>query len=183
MEVALLGGSFNPPHIGHLMAATFVRATLGSDKVWLMPAFHHPFGKTLEAFEHRVRMCEEMARDAGTWLEVNPVEQELGGEGRTVDTLTALVARHPEARFTLVIGSDIVKDLPHWKEFERIEQLARILVLHRAGHPAEGAVGPPMAEVSSTEVRTMLEQGRLPRWLVPAPVLAYAQREKLYGLK
>lgn len=65
MDIALLGGSFNPPHVGHLMAAVYVRATLRAREVWLLPSFHHPFGKQLAPFEARVEMCEAMARDTG----------------------------------------------------------------------------------------------------------------------
>ncbi|MHB8875875.1 MAG: nicotinate (nicotinamide) nucleotide adenylyltransferase [Myxococcaceae bacterium] len=180
--VALLGGSFNPPHVGHLLAACYVRATQPVDAVWLMPTFRHPFGKQAVEFEHRVGMCEALARDSAAWLKVSRVEQEAGGEGRTVDTLTHLVAKHPGHRFTLVIGSDILKDLPMWKDFERIRELAKVLVLYRAGYPAPEAVGPPLALVSSTEIRRQLEAGQAPGELVPRAVLAYANEHGLYGL-
>ena len=76
MQVALLGGSFNPPHVGHLLAAQYVRATQGVDEVWLMPAYRHPFGKALESFEHRVRMCELLCQDS-----LGLDEDEPGGAG------------------------------------------------------------------------------------------------------
>lgn len=180
MEVALLGGSFNPPHVGHVLAAHYVRSTEPVDEVWLMPSFRHPFGKTLVVFEHRLRMCELIAKDASGWLKVSDVEREVPGEGRTVDTLDHLVAKHPGWRFTLVIGSDILKDLPHWKDFDRIERLARVLVLHRAGFPSPRAVGPPLAEVSSTDIRQRLLAGELPVGLVPRAVLAYVREQGLY---
>jgi len=182
LEVALLGGSFNPPHVGHLIAAHYVRATQPVDEVWLVPAYRHPFGKPLADFEHRVRMCQAICADASGWLRVSEVESEIDGEGRTIDTLLRLKQTHPGHRYTLVIGSDILKDLPHWKEFERIRELARVLVLHRAGHPSPMAVGPPLAEVSSTQIRAMLERGELPVELVPRAVLQYARAHHLYGL-
>lgn len=182
MRVALFGGSFNPPHVGHLLATNYVYATQGVDEVWWMPAWNHPFGKALEPFEHRVAMCREIAKDASGWFQVSEVERDVGGEGRTVDTLAFLTKRHPEHAFTLVIGSDIVKDLPHWKDFARIQQLARVLVLYRAGHPSPGAVGPPLAEVSSTEVRELLARGEMPTELVHARALEYARQHKMYGL-
>ena len=182
MDVALLGGSFNPPHVGHLLAAHYVHATQRVDEVWLMPAHRHPFGKALEPFEHRVRMCELLCAETSGWLRTSLVESEVEGEGRTVDTLDFLHRRYPGTRFTLILGSDILKDLPSWKDFERIRTLARVLVLHRAGHPAPEAVGPPLAEVSSTQVRAVLARGELPGELVPRAVLAYARAERLYGL-
>lgn len=180
MQVALLGGSFNPPHVGHLLAAHFVRATQPVDEVWFLPAFRHPFGKQLVSFEHRVRMCELICADASGWLKVMETERDVPGDGRTVDTLEHLQIRYPSFQFTLVIGSDILPDLPKWKAFDRIEQLARVLVLHRAGYPAPNAFGPPLAEVSSTEIRARFERGESPDQLVPAPVLAYAKANGLY---
>ena len=180
MRVALFGGSFNPPHVGHLLAATYVRATQGVDQVWWVPAANHPFGKPLTAFEHRLAMCRAIAADTSGWLKVSPVEQELGGEGRTVDMLEHLTAAHPGVAFTFVIGSDILKDLPHWKNVERIRELATLLVLHRAGHPAPGAVGPPLVEVSSTGIREKLARGEDVSDLVPRRALEYALANGIY---
>ena len=183
MQVALLGGSFNPPHVGHLMAATYVHATQGVDEVWLMPSWQHPFGKQMEAFEHRVAMCDAMCRETSGWLKTTTIEREEGLTGRTVDTLALLVARYPDVRWSLIIGSDILRDLPHWKDFHRIQEMARVIVLYRAGYPAPDTVGPPLAEVSSSQVRDMLSRGVEPSELVPAGVLAQARASGLYGLK
>jgi nicotinate-nucleotide adenylyltransferase len=182
VQVALLGGSFNPPHVGHLLAAQYVHATQGVDEVWLMPTFRHPFGKVTAPFEHRVRMCERLCQETSGWLKTSEVEREVGKDGRTVDTLDFLQARHPELRLTLIIGSDILKDLPYWKDFERIQRMARVLVLYRAGYQAAETVGPPLALVSSTEIRERLGRGELPDDLVPGSVLAYAREHGLYGL-
>ena len=179
-RVALLGGSFNPPHVGHLIAAGFVRATQPVDEVWLMPAHRHPFGKELAAFEHRVKMCEALCADTSGWLKVSQAERDVPGEGRTVDTLEHLRRVYPTAAFTLVIGSDILADLPKWKAFDRIQQLAQVLVLNRAGHPAPGAFGPPLVEVSSTEIRSAFARGEEPVGLVPRAVLDYAREHRLY---
>ena len=181
MEVALLGGSFNPPHVGHLLAAQYIHATQRVDKVWLMPTFRHPFGKASVEYEHRLRMCQLVAEETSGWLEVSDVERQLGGDGRTVDTLSFLTERMPHVRFSLVIGSDILKDLPSWKDFPRIQQLARVLVLYRAGFPAQGTVGPPLSQVSSTEIRQAMEAGQDVSPLVPWRVLQYAREHRLFG--
>jgi nicotinate-nucleotide adenylyltransferase len=180
MHVALIGGSFNPPHVGHLLAAHFVRATEPVDEVWLVPADEHPFGKPLAPFEHRRQMCELLRADASGFLKTSDVEHALGGAVRTVDTLRHLAARFPSNRWTLVVGSDIVADLPKWKEPDAIQSLARLLILNRAGHPAPGAVGPPMAHVSSSEVRSALAGGGDVSHLVPRAVLDYIARAGLY---
>src|SRR5437660_1568301 len=105
-RVALLGGSFNPPHVGHLMAALYVRSVLGDDEVWLLPTFHHPFGKPTLGYEHRVAMCEAAARDVGPWLKVSRAESEVKAtEGRTIDLLESMLPKHAGTQFRLVIGS------------------------------------------------------------------------------
>ncbi|WP_224371443.1 nicotinate (nicotinamide) nucleotide adenylyltransferase [Hyalangium versicolor] len=185
MRVALLGGSFNPPHVGHLLAAQYVHATQEVDEVWLMPAYHHPFGKALAPFEHRVKMCDLLCLDTSGWLKTSRVEEAVaqsGGAGYTVETLAYLKERYPERSFSLIIGSDILKDVPKWKSFDRIEQMVRVLVLYRAGYPAPGTLGPPLAEVSSTQIREMLARGQRPSELVPRQVLDYAHQSNLYGL-
>lgn len=182
-EISLLGGSFNPPHVGHLMAALYLRATLGSDEVWLLPSFIHPFGKPLEAFEDRVAMCEAMATDVGPWLQVSRAEAEVGGEGRTIELLEWLLPRNPEVTFRWVIGSDILADLPKWKAWDRIESMVKVTVLHRAGYPSARALGPPMVEVSSTEIRKRLEAGETPDELIPCRSLEVARARGLYGLR
>lgn len=182
-QIALLGGSFNPPHVGHLMAALYVKSTLQVDEVWLVPSFHHPFGKPLEPFEDRVAMCEALAADVGPWLKTSRAESFVGGEGRTIELLEWLLPRMPQAKFRFVIGSDILADLPKWKAWDRVSQLVQITVLQRAGYPAPEALGPPIVEVSSTEIRRRLETHDAPGDLVPAKVLEVARARGLYGLR
>ena len=119
------------------------------------------------------------AAEKATWMAGEAI-QALGGNGYTVDTLRALHRRWPRRRWTLVVGSDIVSELPRWHEVEEIRRLARILVLNRAGHPAPGAVGPPLAYVSSSEVRAAIAAGRGGEGLVHRDVLAYIERHRLY---
>lgn len=182
-QIALLGGSFNPPHVGHLMAALYLRSTLGCDEVWLVPSFNHPFGKPLAPFDDRVAMCEAMAEDVGPWLKISRAESEVGGEGRTIELLEWLLPQHPGVKFRWVIGSDILSDLPKWKSWDRIEQLVAVTVIHRAGYPSSRALGPPMVEVSSTEIRKRLDAGEAPTDLVPRRALEVARARGLYGLR
>lgn len=182
MNVALVGGSFNPPHVGHQLAALYVRSTLPVDEVWFVPTWKHPFGKPHEAFAHRVAMCRALADDLGPWFKVSEAEAEVGGQGRTIELLEWLLPRHPDARFRFVIGSDILADLPNWKDWDKIQALVQVTVLHRAGFSAPNAIGPPLAQVSSSEIRRRLEAKDPPTDLVPRSVLEYAQAHHLYGL-
>ena len=183
-RVALLGGSFNPPHAAHLMAAMWVLSSGKADQIWLVPCFRHPFRKKLCSFEHRHRMCELAVQGLFRrgLVQVCRAEEELGGESRTLDTVQHLQARHPEHGFSLVVGADILGDRTSWYRFDEIERLVDLVVVGRAGYdaPPDGAVVLP--NVSSTEVRRLLresEHGRVGD-LVPAAVLAYINEHGLY---
>ena len=189
-HVALFGGSFNPPHVGHLLAAAYVRAVTDVDAVWLMPAFVHPFGKELAPFDARVGMCAALAAQL-TGVEVSRVEEEVGADGRTIRTVEHLLARWPGTRFSLVVGADIVAEWHRWMEFERLAELARPIVLGRTGFsPPEHVTGPlakalflwdvPMPRVSSTDVRDRLAAGSAVDHLVPRAVLKEIRERGLY---
>lgn len=181
MRIALYGGSFNPPHVGHLLVTSYVLATADVDELWLMPSYRHPFGKELAPFVDRVEMCSRLAALFRRGVAVTSVESEVPGEGRTVDTLEYLVERHPSCSFRLVIGSDILDDAPKWKQWERVQELAPPILIARGGHPHVRATGPEMPRVSSTEVRTLLATGDAAvERLVPRTVLEYVQMRGLY---
>lgn len=179
--IALFGGSFNPPHVGHLLVTAYVLATQEVDEVWLMPAHRHAFGKELAPFHHRVEMCALLAATFARGVRTTTVEAEVPGAGYTVDTLRYLVERHPDHRFRLVIGTDILDETHAWKDFEQVERLAPPLVVARSGHPHPlGAGLPEMPEVSSTRIRKGLVAGEDVSAWVPREVLAYVERAGLY---
>ncbi|MGC3999673.1 MAG: nicotinate (nicotinamide) nucleotide adenylyltransferase [Anaeromyxobacter sp.] len=180
-RVALLGGSFNPPHAAHLMAAYWTLATQDVGEVWLMPTWSHPFGKALAPFEDRVRMCE-LAAAALRGVHVCPAERELAGDplaGKTARVLEHLVQKHPDHRFSLVIGADILPDTDKWYRWDRVQALATLIVIGREGFPpVPGA--PALPAISSTEVRERLARGEDVSGLVPRKVLAYVAERGLY---
>ncbi len=189
-HVALFGGSFNPPHVGHLLSVAYVRAVADVDAVWLMPAVRHPFGKQLAPFEDRVALCEalvETLEGAG----VTRVEAEDGLDGRTIHTVQRLLSHYPDHQFSLMVGADIVGDWHKWFEFERLAQLARPIVLGRTGYRTERPASGPlqdalflwetlMPEVSSTEIRRRLAAGLSVNHLVPRAVLREIDARHLY---
>jgi nicotinate-nucleotide adenylyltransferase len=179
--VAILGGSFNPPHVAHLMAAYWALATQDVSEVWLLPAYQHPFGKALAPFEDRVRMCELAAR-AIRGVAVCTAEAELAGDplvGKTARTLEHLHARHPDHRFTLVVGADVLPDTDKWYRWDRVEELAHVVVVGREGYPpVPGA--PTLPAISSTLVRERIARGEDVVGLVPRSVREYVERRGLY---
>ncbi|HRE90590.1 MAG TPA: nicotinate-nicotinamide nucleotide adenylyltransferase, partial [Myxococcota bacterium] len=107
-RVALYGGSFDPPHNGHVLLATWVlsRATPPLDALWLLPAAGHAFGKALTPFQTRVAMLERAFAHLGPKVRVEPIENTLPTPSYTVDTVRALCAQHPGTEFSLIMGSD-----------------------------------------------------------------------------
>lgn len=187
VSVALFGGSFNPPHVGHVLAVAYVLSVGLVERVLVVPVFEHALGKRLAPFAHRF----EMSRRAFGWLpgvEVSSIEERLGAPSRTLRTVEALEAEHPDWRLRLLVGSDITGEIEKWHAFDEIERRAPPLVLPRAGSAPAGGAPALLPEVSSTAVRQLLE--RLARGeavgaelsaFVPRAVLDYISEQTLYG--
>lgn len=179
-KIALLGGSFNPPHVAHQMAALWALSCGGADQVWFMPCHRHPFGKALAPFDLRVEMCQaacgvfppERAR-------VTRIEAEDPRESRTLFTVRLLRERHPDLSFALLIGADILTEQESWYRFDEIQQLVEILVVGREGYPSPEGV-PVLPPVSSSEIRRRLGAGQDVRALVPDDVLQHIHYHSLY---
>ncbi|MFT7519343.1 MAG: nicotinate-nucleotide adenylyltransferase [Kiritimatiellia bacterium] len=172
MRIAVYGGSFNPPHVGHAMVASWVRWADLADEVWLMPAANHAFGKQLPDFSDRVRWCEALAGSLGAWARVTSIEQSLGSPSYTLHALDALSARNPGGELRLLIGADNVPQLPRWHRWGEIKDRYDPLVVGRAGYERWSPEGAPVFPgVSSTEVRRRLADGESVSGLVPASVL------------
>lgn len=201
-RVGLLGGSFNPPHIAHVMAALAVYATEQIDHLWVLPTASHAFGKDLAPFADRVRMAHLAFRHFAGGAAVLDLENRLPHPSYTVNLLRVLHLLRPGIKPVWIAGSDILVDLPRWREPEIVQQLARIVVLPRAGHdassspvtavdvdddapvPLSGVTRSPLQvalpELSSTEVRARLRDGRGARGLIDHEVLAYIERRGLF---
>jgi nicotinate-nucleotide adenylyltransferase len=198
MRVALFGGSFDPPHVGHQLACLYVLLTYPVDEVWMVPVFRHAFDKRSAPFVHRVAMCERAAAAIGTAVRVSTIEQELAGPSYTLLTVRALKERHPEHDFALVIGTDLIKERERWYGWPELAQLVPFLVLGRGGVAREkGALPTPgqpygqphdqlheegieLPEVCSTAVRARLGEGKLPHGWVARAVLSYIREQGLY---
>ncbi len=181
MKVFVFGGSFDPPHVAHVLAVAYLISTQEPDRVLVVPCLRHPLGKELTPFHQRLTMCER----AMGWLprtEISRVEEDLGGESKTLRTLEHLRALHPDWRMRLVVGADILPEGDRWHAFDRIIELAPLLVLGRAGFEAEGVSQALLPDVSSTAVRDAIRGGHVARIesLVPRAVLSYIEANGLY---
>lgn len=181
-SVALLGGSFNPPHVAHLMVAYWALSTQRVSQVWLLPTYRHPFGKGLAPFADRVEMCR-LAAKALRGGHVCEAEAELADDplvGKTVRTLEHLTEKHPNTCFSLVVGSDVLNESSKWYRWDRVTQLARIIVAARAGHASGKSGGLMFPQISSSDIRDRIARDEDVSDLLPRAVLEYIQEHDLY---
>ena len=170
MRIAIYGGSFTPPHLGHALVAAWVVWTGRADQVWLVPVGGHAFGKAQAPFARRARWCSLLAETVSEHVRVETIEETLPKPSYTLNTLRALQERHPEHSFRLLLGADNLPDLPRWHRWEEIARDFEPLVVGRVGYASPPDV-PAFPGISSTDVRARLVEGRAADALVPKAVL------------
>jgi nicotinate-nucleotide adenylyltransferase len=189
MAKGILGGTFNPPHLAHLIVAQEVREALELDEVVLIPTSVHAFkGPASASPRHRAAMTE-LAAAGDPGLKVDRIEVQRGGTSYTVETLRSLREREPGTDWTLILGRDNLDELPQWRESAALPDLARVVVTTRGGSLAAPGlpfggrcvlVRVPALEVSSTAIRSRVAAGRSIRYWVPPAVEAYIREHGLY---
>jgi nicotinate-nucleotide adenylyltransferase len=179
-ELAILGGSFDPPHFGHVFLACYALSLRRTERVLVIPVYQHAFAKPLSPFEDRLQMCRLAFRDLQR-VEVSDVERELGGVSRTLRLVDALEQRYPDHRLRTLVGSDILAERSRWQAFDEIARRAPLLVADRAGHTqADAASRLVLPEISSTAIRGALARGEHDVATVPQGVSDYARQQGLY---
>lgn len=178
MRVALFGGSFNPPHVGHQLLALYVLETAPIDELWLVPTFQHAFDKPLVSFQDRCRMCLLAVQALGPRVRVSDVEAQLGGPSQTLRTVERLRLDHPDTAFSVVIGADLRGEVDTWFQAETLRRTVPFIEVGRAGQQIAGVA---MPAISSTEIRAALAAGRDTAAWVPKTVLDYITSLGLYG--
>jgi nicotinate-nucleotide adenylyltransferase len=195
--VGILGGTFNPPHLAHLVCASEARAQLALERVVLIPTGvppHKPMEQEPGA-AHRLEMCRLAADGHRDWLTVSSIEVDRGGPSYTADTLREIHASQPGDELTFIVGGDMAWSLPSWREPEAILGLASVAVAERAGARREevrerldamaGAgrityIDVPRLDISSSALRRRVREGRPLDYLVPDPVADYIEQRRLY---
>ncbi|MFI5232216.1 MAG: nicotinate-nucleotide adenylyltransferase [Gemmatimonadales bacterium] len=187
MRIGIFGGTFDPPHVGHLLAASDAHEALGLDRVLFIPAAGQPLKSAIVAPPaDRLAMVERLVAGDPRFT-VDPIEIERGGLSFTVDTLRALRERwrsDTALALVLLLGADAAATLPQWREPAEVAALAEVVVLSRAGGGTGAAVGRAIdtrrVDVSSTEIRARVAAGKSIRGFVPEPVAAYIEGRRLY---
>jgi len=189
-RIGVFGGTFDPPHIGHLVAAVDAHQALELDVVLLVVA-NAPWQKLgsreISAADDRLAMVAAAVGEKA-WLQVSDIEIRRGGLSYTADTLHALLAEEPDAELFLILGNDAAAGFATWERHEEVAQLATLVVVDRPGTPTPiddafewTRIDIPELEISSTELRQRIADGRSVEYLTPPGVVAYLAGRDLYA--
>jgi nicotinate-nucleotide adenylyltransferase len=189
-RVGLFGGTFDPPHVGHLVTAVNVRHALDLDLVVMMVAnvpWQKEGSRAITPAPDRLAMVEAAVRDVAG-LVPGRQEIDLGGPSYTADTLAVLASEYPGAEFFTIIGDDAAAGLRTWTRWEEVVDRSRLVVVDRPGEHVDVdgdiewiRVEVPRLEVSSTDLRARFTDGRPLDYLVTQPVLDVIRSRGLYG--
>lgn len=185
-QVGILGGTFNPVHIAHLITADQVGKALGLETVALMPSNQPPHQdekKTIDAV-HRLQMLELAIVD-NPLLSIEPIELQRAGKSYTYDTMKLLTEQNPDTDYYFIIGGDMVEYLPKWYKIDELMQMVNFVGVRRPNYPTETEypiiwIDVPLMDVSSTQLRKKIAQGCSVNYLVPPNVVNYIQEKGLY---
>lgn len=185
-RIGILGGTFNPPHLGHLVIADQVATQLGLDQVLFMPDAEPPHvdRKLAIPAADRVAMVQAAIKDNPLFkLELTEVQR--GGKSYTYDTMVQLTREHPENQYYFIIGGDMVAYLPKWYRIDELVKLVQFVGVCRQGFTRESPytvlwVDVPNIGISSTMIRDQIRRGQSVRYLVPTMVDLYIKEHLLY---
>lgn len=196
VRLGVLGGTFDPPHVAHLVLAEQARERLALDRVLWVPAGEpwRKAGRPVTPAAHRVAMVR-LAVEGHPAFEVSTLEVDRAGPSYTVETLAELSEREAKVDLYLILGEDALEDLPHWREPERLLSMTTLAVAARGAERPQLAglearlpglserivwLEMPRLDVSATELRRRAAEGRSLRYLVPDAVARYIAGECLY---
>jgi nicotinate-nucleotide adenylyltransferase len=187
MKIGILGGTFNPVHVGHLILAEEVREKAALDKIIFVPTYlpPHKDNSEIAAASDRFRMLK-MAIKGNRYFTVSDVEIKRQGQSYTIDTVKQFKDKFPEDELYFITGSDMLKYLDEWKDLSEILKLVKFIVATRPGYPLEkipsyiSTVSIRAVDVSAFEVRQASREGKSFRYLVPEQVYNYIAKRRLY---
>lgn len=191
MNLGVFGGTFDPPHLGHLIVAESVQEQLPLEVVLFVPVFlapHKPDGMFASP-SHRLKMVQ-LAVNGNPRFRVSDVEVRRGGTSYTIDTLHTLRSLYPSDKFFLIIGTDNLQIFRSWKEPQEVLNASSVVVINRPGFDRSVTeneianrvrfIQVPAVEISGTDIRDRIRTGRSVRYLVPDSVRAYIEENHLY---
>lgn len=185
-SVGILGGGFNPVHIGHLVMADQVKDQLHLDECYLMPTYEPPHvdHKTVIESDHRVEMLS-LAIEGSKSLAIELAEIKRQGTSLTYDTMKALIESNPTTDYYFIIGGDMVEYLPKWHRIDELVKMVTFVGIKRSGYPEVSDypvtwVDSPLIDVSSTFIREKIQRNDSVKYLLPDNVINYIKEYELY---
>ncbi|WP_163653013.1 nicotinate-nucleotide adenylyltransferase [Listeria sp. PSOL-1] len=185
-KIGILGGTFNPPHIMHLIIANEVRNKLGLQKIIFLPNNQPPHKETtvLASNEERLAMLQ-LAIKGNPYFEIDPRELHRKGKSYTFDTMKEMVAEEPETLFYFIIGGDMVEYLPKWYHVNELVQLVQFVGVNRPNYLKQSAfdvlwVDVPETAICSTLIRRKIAANKPIDYYTPAEVVQYIKEHKCY---
>ncbi|MDC3413317.1 nicotinate-nucleotide adenylyltransferase [Aquibacillus sp. 3ASR75-11] len=187
-KIGILGGTFDPPHLGHLIMAEEVHFKLELDEVWFVPSYEPPHKeKAKTRVEDRIKMLEA-AIQTNEHFSVNLLEIERSGKSYTYDTVRQLKKDNQNVTFYFIIGADMVEYLPNWYKVEELVRFIQFVGVKRKGFPLTSKypileVEAPLIDVSSTMIRERIANNQPVRYFVPDIVQKIIKERHLYGFE
>lgn len=188
MKIAIFGGTFDPPHLGHLIMAEEVMNACGLDEVWFMPSPDPPHkkGEVRTPSKHRIEMVKKAIAD-NDHFRLSLFEFEREGPSYSYDTVKKLLVRFPEHDFSFLIGADMVEFLPNWHRIDELVKLISFIAVGRHGFSLKSPyrlhiheVEVPRIEVSSSMIRKRYKKHSTTRYFMPLAVQNYVDEKGLY---
>ncbi|MDD5566103.1 MAG: nicotinate-nucleotide adenylyltransferase [Candidatus Omnitrophica bacterium] len=187
MKIGILGGTFNPIHLGHLILAEEVREQKCLDRILFVPTYlpPHKENSNVAPAQDRLAMIKLAIRD-NAHFSVSDIEISRKGRSYTIDTLVELVRKFPSRELSFITGSDLLNYLDEWKDLQEVIKLVRFIVATRPGYPLEkipsyiDTVAIRAVDISAFEIRERIRQGKSFRYLVPEAVRAYIEKKGIY---
>ncbi|MCP3025610.1 nicotinate-nucleotide adenylyltransferase [Halobacillus sp. A5] len=185
MKVGLLGGTFDPPHLGHLIIAEHVCEMMGLDEIWFIPSHVPPHKQESSISADDRLVMVEKAVESNPHFFVSSIELERKGKSYTLDTIKELDAQFPSYNFCFIIGGDMVDYLDRWYRIEELKRLVQFVGVGRGGssNAADGVtmVDIPRIDISSSMIRERLSNKQSVRYLVADQVNDYIKENALYA--
>ncbi|MCD1146922.1 nicotinate-nucleotide adenylyltransferase [Peptoniphilus sp. KCTC 25270] len=201
MKIGIMGGSFNPIHLGHLMMSEYIREDLDLDRVLFIPTGDAPHKEYENVRDYDRYAMVKLAIEDNPKFFVSDIEMKREGKSYSVDTLNELKKENPEGEFYFFLGSDILMDLKKWKKFGDLAKLCTFVCAIRPGFEAISEevakneisylkemynadvilLHTPRYEISSTDLRNRMELDISVRYLITKPVIQYIKEHDLYG--